>query len=143
MLLVLDTNAFINYYNDYFGEADRLSQETRKFIDLCFDIYDEKYRLSIPSVVFLEIFDKFLNTQEKRKEFYYSIFSPLKNKEKIEIKSIERGVIEQFIGTSYKLEMHDRIIYCSAKEINAVLVTSDSKIIECNNLAGNPLRIIY
>lgn len=143
MLYLLDTTAFINYFDFFFKKGNKLNSQINKDINICFNKYNYKHRISIPSVVFIEVYDNFLKSQEKRAEFYNTVFHPLKENEMIEIKPIEKGVLEEFTKIPYRLEMHDKIIYSSAKEINATLITNDPSILECNKLAGEPIRIVF
>src|SRR5579871_570783 len=95
-LFVLDTVGFINYFKDFFNEDERLSIDARELINNCFDFESPNHKLSIPSVVFIEIFEKFLKGQEKVSQFRYEIFSKIENNPDIEIKSIDKEVLEHF-----------------------------------------------
>src|ERR1700744_5379955 len=96
-LYVIDTVAFINYFNEFFEEDDMLSKKTRETISFCFNVENSSYKLSIPSVVFLEIFEKFLRGAEIVKKFRYEILSKIEDNEYIEIKPIDKEVLENFI----------------------------------------------
>ena len=144
MLCVIDTVAFINYFREYINnEPIRISRSTSAIISKSLSSEHVNYKLCVPSVVFIEVFDKFLKTEEQSLKFYYNVFVRLKSNPKVEIKGIELGVLAQFFSITYDLEQHDKIIYSSAREIDATLITNDPKIIACNNICGNPIDIIF
>lgn len=131
---VLDTVGFINFFNVFFGEKDILSKSTRKTIERCFSLSYNNYKLIIPSVVFIEIHKKFLKTEEDCLKFYYEIYSLVQDSEDIEVKPIEKEVLEIFsnISQEHSLELHDRIVFSSAIQLEAPLITNDSKILKAN-----------
>ena len=55
---VTDTNSLIYYFHDLFGEGCILSQKVKGIFEQAFNLYQSNVRLSIPSVVFLEIYEK-------------------------------------------------------------------------------------
>lgn len=145
-LFVLDTVGFINYFNDFFSEDNKLSPKARGIIELCFDYTQSQYKLSIPSVVLLEIFEKFLRGEDIVLKFRYEIFSKIEHNPDIEIKSIDKEVLYYYSlidDDIIKLEYHDKLITASAIQINAPLITCDSKIIEYMSKSPKPIELIF
>jgi PIN domain nuclease of toxin-antitoxin system len=141
---VIDTVAFINYFNDFFGEIDILLSETRRKINLCLDKNLNSHKLVIPSIVFLEVFRKFLTDEEKVKKFYYEIYIHLKENNNIEIKAIEKEVLEIFQNLNdYEMEHNDKLIYASAVQLNSSLITNDPVIINYNKKRNLIPSIIF
>jgi PIN domain nuclease of toxin-antitoxin system len=131
---VIDTVAFINYFNIFFNEVDILTPETRRKINLCFDRNLDSHKLVIPSIVFLEIFRKFLINEEKVKMFFYEIYNDLRENSNIEIKAIEKEVLEIFQNLNdFSMENNDKLIYASAVQLKSALITNDPVIISYNN----------
>jgi PIN domain nuclease of toxin-antitoxin system len=131
---VIDTVAFINYFNIFFNEVDILTPETRRKINLCFDRNLDSHKLVIPSIVFLEIFRKFLINEEKVKMFFYEIYNDLRENSNIEIKAIEKEVLEIFQNLNdFNMENNDKLIYASAVQLKSALITNDPVIISYNN----------
>lgn len=131
---VIDTVAFINYHNSYFSESDKLTGKTRDIISKCLDSSYNYYKLIVPSVVFIEIFKKFLRNEEDSKRFYYEVYSPIRDLDDVEIKSIEKEVLELMIkiGPEHSLDLHDKLIYASAAQLQCPLISNDPKIIKAN-----------
>ncbi|MDY6904040.1 MAG: hypothetical protein SWH61_05075 [Thermodesulfobacteriota bacterium] len=91
-------------------------------------------RLSIPSVVFIEIHEKWLTTEEFLRKFYYEVYSKLIQSDNIEIKPIDREVLENLINLDGVLsdhDLHDKIILASAMTLDSPLITTDIDIINC------------
>lgn len=138
-IFVIDTVAFINFYNDFFEEERFLSRNTLRIIEDCLNSEKRDYKLIIPSVVLVEIFDKQLKTDEKTAEFKYNILKPLMENEDVEIKSIEPevlAVISDINDPDYKIENHDLIVLSSAVQMGATLITKDRKVISFLNKKG-------
>jgi predicted nucleic acid-binding protein len=127
---VIDTNAIINYHNDIFNENDNLSRNARNIIDRGFSNSSD-VRLSIPSIVFVEIFKKKFVNDEIAKTFL-EIYKVIKESPNIEIKSIDREVLEKFIliDHNYVSENHDKIILASAMMLSCPLISYDTKIVQ-------------
>lgn len=141
---VLDTVGFINYFNEFFNEANRLSPKSREILNSCFDNLNYN-KLIIPSVVFIEIYTKFLKTEEQLLKFYYTIFIILKDNQDVEIKPLEREVISIYnrIDRMNILEFHDKIIYASAVQLECPLISNDSKIIDVERIENNLIKIMF
>jgi PIN domain nuclease of toxin-antitoxin system len=145
-LYVLDTVGFINFFRDFFEEEEKLSAKAREIIEFCFDYSYPQYKLSIPSVVFIEIFDKFLKGKEVVLKFRYEILSKIENNPDIEIKAIDKEVINSFCLIDdgiLKLEYHDKLITASALQLGTTLITCDSKITKYITKSHNPIKLIF
>jgi hypothetical protein len=131
-LFVLDTNSLISYFSDIFGVMSSISSNAISIIRRAF-LNDPSVRLSIPSVVFVEIFDKWFNSEEFRSKFLAEVFHPITSAHNIEIKRIDQEVLENFIAIDDRvvnLENHDKIILACAMMLECPLITCDPKIIE-------------
>ncbi len=134
-LFVIDTVALISYFSHVFHKSEKISNKALKLIKNAFDNYSP-IRLSIPSIVFVEIFEKWLNSEEFVAEFKAQVFGLVNNAPHIEIKPIEHEVLENFIlleDKNINLENHDRIILASAMMLQCPLITCDTKIIKYVN----------
>jgi len=90
-------------------------------------------QLSIPAVVFVEVFEKWLNEEEFAAKFYYEVMSPILDSPNIEIKPIEREVLENMLTIGAELsehDVHDKLILASAMMLQRPLITSDAKVIQ-------------
>jgi PIN domain nuclease of toxin-antitoxin system len=142
---VIDTVSLINYYNEFFEESDALSKDVRQIIDRCINEADPYFKLIVPSIVFVEIFKKFLKEEERSKRFFYNIYIPLKENDDVEIKGIEREVLNIMtqISIDHALELHDKIIYASAIQLECPLISIDQKIVKANRSENLVPRIIF
>lgn len=136
-LYVIDTCALISFFYHVFVFAQgyegspQLSKRTNNLIAEA--IYSEwtQVRLSIPTVVFVEIFEKWFHSEEFCRLFFYEIFSLLKRSENIEICPIDREVLENVIqigGPLKRRDLHDRLILASAIALSVPLITTDEEI---------------
>ena len=141
---VIDSVAFINYFNQFFEENNQLSNETRKILDKCFNKRNTYYFLVIPSIVFIEIFRKFLKSEELVRKFYYDIYLSILDNETIEIKPIEKEVLQIFQKLyDFKLEHHDRLVFATSIQLYSILITRDPDIIKYNKKRNLVPRIIF
>ncbi len=89
-----------------------------------------------PSVIFVEIFDKWFrernsSSEEFRAKFIAEVYKPIKANPNIEIREIDLEVLQNFLkldDSTINLENRDRIILASAVTLNAPLITSDRKV---------------
>jgi len=105
-------------------------------IEDAFNTSAGEIKLSIPSIVLVEIFEKWLKNEEFRAKFYYEVFYLIKQSPNIEIKPIEREVLENLLkinGSLIKHDIHDKLILASAMMLNCPLITFDSYLIEYVN----------
>ncbi|OKH55546.1 hypothetical protein NIES2101_03960 [Calothrix sp. HK-06] len=137
---VIDTNALIYYFYHIFNVSPQISSKGRSIINKALQDNSD-YLIIIPSVVFVEIFDKWfrdnsnsnIGGEEFRARFISEVFIPIKNSPNIEIRELDKEVLETFLSlndTYIKLENRDRIILASAVVLNSYLITSDRKIKE-------------
>jgi PIN domain nuclease of toxin-antitoxin system len=130
-LYVTDTNSLISYFNDVFSQTSLLSMKARRIIQQALNNPDSGVRLSIPSVVFIEIFEKWFKNEEFAAKFYYEVYKLIADAPNIEIRPIEREVLEnvmQIGGILSKHEIHDKIILASAMTLNCPLISTDHAI---------------
>jgi predicted nucleic acid-binding protein len=132
-LYVIDTTSVISYFADIFEQPSKISQGSLNIIDRAFK-YDN-INLSIPSIVFIEIYHKWFRNEEMAAKIRYEVFERIKSRENIEIKPLEKEVLLNFISIeqiddTINIENHDRQILASAMMLNCSLITSDRKIIK-------------
>ena len=134
---VIDTCALISYYKDVFKGAAGykgspvLSKGTTNIIHEAIYHKCTQYRLSIPNIVFIEIYEKWLRTEEFCRKFFYDVFTPLRASDNIEIRPTDKEVLENLLCLNGQLanhDIHDRIVLASAMALNAPLITMDQKI---------------
>jgi predicted nucleic acid-binding protein len=132
---VIDTTSIISYFDNVFSQGSQISPAALDVIRRAFN-YPEEIVLVIPSIVFVEIFDKWfrgdgIKQEEFRAKFLAEVFEPIRNAANIEIRGIDIEVMEKFLelhDDNVSLENHDRIVLASAAVLEAVLVTSDSNL---------------
>jgi len=131
-LFVLDTNAIISYFNRIFNKGSSISESSLQIIEKAF-FYENEVKISIPSIIFIEIFDKFCLNEELTKKIRYEIYLPIKEKENFEIRELDKEIIEHSLkldDSIVNLESHDKIVLASALTLSCRLITSDKKIIK-------------
>ncbi|PKO04072.1 MAG: hypothetical protein CVU41_18985 [Chloroflexi bacterium HGW-Chloroflexi-3] len=117
-LYVIDTTVLISFFNTIFGCEKKISSFAEKLIDSALNYTDSTIRISIPSIVFVELFDKFIKNEEFSKKIFFEIFIPIINSPNIEIKPIDKDVLLGLSLISGELEhhdLHDKLILASAK----------------------------
>lgn len=132
-LYVIDTNALICYFAHVFNRPSDLSPKAQNLIKHALSTSPVEVKLSIPSVVFVEIFEKWLRTEEFARQFHYEVFHLIKQSPNIEIKPVEGEVLENLLnisGTLSNHEIHDKIILASAMMLECPLITIDRAIVE-------------
>jgi predicted nucleic acid-binding protein len=135
-IYVTDTNALISYFHDVFGVNRDLSARTRRLVAEAFHAYPTDVKLSIPAVVFLEVFEKWFVSEEFAARFHYEVFAPIHESPNIEVKPIDQEVLENLARIEDDLrdeDMHDKIILASAMMLNCPLITTDEVIIKYVN----------
>ena len=129
---VIDTNCLTFYFVNVFKQPHKFTASTLRLLDLAFSGCPDVL-LSIPSIVFVEIFDKWLQNEEFSAKFYYEVYGPIKRCENIEIRPIDAEVMENLVDIQGSLaghDMHDKIVLASAMALDCPLVTTDKKIAE-------------
>jgi len=93
--------------------------------------------LSIPGVVFVEIFNKWFcgdknQDEEFRARFKAEVFEQVRRAPNVEIREIDAEVLEMFLSLhdpDINLENSDRLILASAAVLESTLITTDNNII--------------
>lgn len=132
---VLDTVALISYFSAIFRTDSKISKRQANVIDKAFHNEDAGI-LFIPSIVFVEIFDKWFAgataaAEEFRAKLRSEVLYPIQSAPNIEIRELDFETIEIFLGLTAPnmvLEHHDRIIVATAVSLQAKLITSDGPI---------------
>ena len=89
--------------------------------------------MSIPSVVFLEIFEQWIISEEFARKFHYEVYNIIIESPNIEIKPIEQEVLENLLEVRDNLSRHeinDKIIVASAMMLHCPIITTDPEIIK-------------
>lgn len=129
-IYVVDTTAIISFFPEIFGRGSAISSAALKIMEAGFSGVRE-VRLSIPSIVFVELFEKWHAEEETAGMIRYNIFHKIVAAEYVEIRSLDHEVLENFTKLDdnvENLENHDKIVLASAMTLNCPLITSDGKI---------------
>ena len=144
-LYVIDTCALIAFFDAAFAGAEGydgspvLSPRVVNLISEAIYSSFTKIRLSIPTVVFVEIYEKWLRSEEFCRKFFYDVFVPLQKSENIEIRPTDREVLERLLEIRGELEehdLHDRLVLASAMALGAPLITTDERVTAYVNEKG-------
>ncbi len=136
---VIDTNGLISFFAGVFDDAPgfdgspSISQKTRNTIQKAVSPIEGGVLLSVPSIVFIEIYEKWLRSEEFFRKFFYEVFTPLKQSPNIEIRAIDQEVLENLLtvdGCLAEHDLHDKIVVASAMTLECPIITVDHKIIE-------------
>ncbi|MFA7418526.1 MAG: hypothetical protein WCZ90_02480 [Melioribacteraceae bacterium] len=129
---VIDTNSIIFYFEKVFKQPCALSKRAQNIISEGFN-YNSNILLVIPSIVFVEIQNKWFKTEEFAKTFYYEVYMRISESENIEVKPIEQEVLsnlKHIRGILSNHDIHDKLILASAIMLNCPLISTDGKIEE-------------
>jgi predicted nucleic acid-binding protein len=141
-IYVADTDAIIRYFHKIFGVSGGLSNRAISLIRQALRADTSEVKLSIPSVVFVEIFEKWFRDEEFARKLQYEVFEEILKSPNVEVKPIEQEVLEKLLtigGNLSSHEINDKIIIASAMTLNCPIITTDSKIIEyVRNYGGIP-----
>lgn len=136
---VIDTNGLISFFSAVFDNTpgfDRspsISDNARNAIKNALSPSEGCILLSVPSIVFIEIYEKWLRSGEFFRKFFYEVFVPLKQSPNIEIRAIDQEILENLLavkGCLLEHDLHDKIIVASAITLECGIITVDPKIIE-------------
>lgn len=136
---VADTNSLIAFFHDVFYDAPnfngapQLSKKTSDIIEQAVFSPSSDVRLSIPSVVFFEIHEKWLKTEEFLRRFYYDVFVSLKDAPNVEIRPIDEEILDNLTrirGCLTDHDLHDKLVVATAVALECGLITTDSLIQE-------------
>ena len=149
---VLDTCSFYSYcckYLNIFTDKEISLQENTLNI-LYNAFHSNNVKIIIPSVIMIEIFDHYFNSDEFINRFkydvYYNILNNGREDSKIAIIDIDLEVMENLFDCytdEISVDLHDKLIIATAlkyKNQNTTLFTSDrkiKKIKKLNNLSIN------
>lgn len=137
--VVIDTTALISYFDWVFEKPSQISDSAIKILKRAFQSESDVI-LSVPSVVLVEIFDKWVRNDEFRAKFVSEVLETLLQYPNIEIKTIDKEVLQNFIkldDEKVNLENHDKLILASAMMLGWPLITSDEKI--CKYVRKHPV----
>jgi PIN domain nuclease of toxin-antitoxin system len=129
--IVADTHAVIWYFARFFNQQNLNSDGVNDVFHQVLNKPLTNLRLVIPSVVFLEIFDKFCRTENDAARIYYECFVPLETCPNVEIRELDKEVIEMVINLEGELkghEVNDKIVVATSAVLNCVLLTKDPVI---------------
>ncbi len=145
---VIDTNGLISFFAGVFDDAPgfdgspSISQKARNAIQEAVSPSEGGVLLSVPSVVFIEIYEKWLRSEHFLRKFFYEVFTPLKQSPNVEIRATDQEVLENLLnvdGCLAEHDLHDKIVVASAMTLKCPIITVDHKIIE---FVGNGERKI-
>lgn len=131
---IIDTVGIISYFHSIFDVSSKLSSRATKIIDDAL-VYRNSI-LIVPSIVFVEIFDKwFKGASASAEEFQarcrFEILERLSSLPNVEIRGIDEEVLYIYAGLhdiANDLENRDRLILATAIALNSPLITVDSQI---------------
>lgn len=132
-IYVTDTNSIIRYFHEMFGVSGRLSKRADSLIRQALSEHPSEVKLSIPSIVFVEIFDQWFTNEEDARKLQYEVFEVILKSPNVEVKPIEQEVLEKLLtigGNLSNHEINDKIIVASAMTLNCPIITTDSEIIK-------------
>ena len=95
-LFVTDATSLISYFSNVFEKPSQISREALNLIDRAL-LNDPAIRLSVPSIVFVEIFEKWFKSEEFAAKIRSEVFEPINNASNIEIKPLEQEVLENLL----------------------------------------------
>ena len=132
-LYVIDTNSIISYFDDVFEQPKVLSLGAERLIAQALYNSAGIIRLSIPSIVFIEIYEKWFADEEFAQKFFYEVYTLIEQSPNIEIKPIEKEVLENLHcigGNLSHHDIHDKLIVASAMMLKCPIITTDHEIIK-------------
>lgn len=131
MRFVVDTHAIIWHFTRAFGQVNCNSATVNSILTETLEDESSKYRLIVPAIAFVEIFDKFSTSKESSRRVFYECFTPLRHCDRIELRELDHEVLETVSQISGELESHevnDKIIVATAAVLSAPILTKDPKI---------------
>jgi len=127
---VCDTNAVIWYFHKAFNVPDRLTAGARRLMDASIFGYSD-VRLSIPGIVFVEIFDKWCLSEEDVARIHAEVFTRLNDAPNVEIRPLDSELLfacAQLGGELTDHDVHDKLVVAAAEVLECDLITSDGII---------------
>ena len=120
---VTDTNGLISFYSwvfegiPNFNPPPKISQQVQSIIMNAVSQVEGSDLLCVPSIVFIEIYKKWLYSEEFLRKFFYEVYCPLKQSPNVEIRAIDQEVLENLLiidGCLSNHDLHDKIVVASA-----------------------------
>lgn len=127
---VSDTNSIIWYFEHVFEETSQLSASAKRILEQAFD-KESDVRLTIPSIVFVEIRIKWYTSDELAAKIAYEVYRPIRDSDNITIRGINDEVLENLMdikGALTNHDLHDKIVLANAMMLRCPLLTSDHDI---------------
>ena len=128
---VLDTSGLIAYFDEIFPKSKRLSEHANSLISEALYSRGTPIRLTVPSIAFVEVFEKWLTTEEILRRFYYEAYLPIEESPNIEVRGIDEEILHALISIGEPLdhhEIHDKLIVACAVVLDCHLITSDEAV---------------
>jgi PIN domain nuclease of toxin-antitoxin system len=145
-LYVCDTNSVIDYFEEVFRAGCKLSAGAKAIFSDALCRRETDIRISVPAVVFVEIFDKWCRSEEFARKFHYEVYVRLAESPNIEIRPLDREMLECMMDIEGNLashEMHDKMILASAIVLQCILISSDTEIRAYNEVTHAIPGVIY
>ncbi|MBN8642287.1 MAG: PIN domain-containing protein [Flavobacteriales bacterium] len=144
-IFVLDTNAILSYFSSVFNSEISISKESIEIIDLAF--HSTEIKLIIPSTVFIEIYIKWIKTQEIGAKIFAEVFYRIKERENMQIRLLDKETLENYmkivdIEDDHNFDSHDKQIYAAAMTMECSLISSDEHLIRYNKRKKFLLQIL-
>ena len=131
---VVDTCAIISYFNNVFKKADTntLSDQVRQLIDWSL-LEQRDIILVLPSAIFVEIYYKWFRNEEEQERIRYEVYEVLKKSKNVEIKPMIKDTFYELVNileanVPANFDNHDKQVLATSMELQAELITSDSKL---------------
>lgn len=134
------------FFSEVFCIENLLSKKVVSLFNEALYGYESQVRIIVPSIVFVEIFEKWSKSYEFLRKFYYEVFTPIYNSPNFEIRSIDFDTLielQNIRGSFSRHDLHDKLILASALSLRSTLITSDSAIYDFVNQNKLDIRIIY
>lgn len=143
--IVLDTCAVISYFDEQFGAGSTISRKGLDIVEEALESLHTPYRLLIPSIVFVEIMDKWFINEERQSQLYFNVFTRLVNCDNVAIRPLSCEtlyILSTLHGSLHRHDLHDKLIVSVALEMDAFLMTSDGPVKTYFSLIGRTNRVI-
>jgi PIN domain nuclease of toxin-antitoxin system len=130
---VSDTVALIWYFANVFEQTSELSRSATSIFDKAINSTTPFIQLIIPAVSIIEIFDKWLKTEEFARKFYFEVYAKLLQSENVYFREVDSDVLAELLridGALANHEINDKLILACAMALDCSLISSDPKIKE-------------
>ena len=135
---VIDTVGLVSFFCEVFDSRPdvglvSISRRARNVIQEALLPLDySRVLLSVPSIVFVEIYEKWIRSEKFLREFFYRVFKPIQQSPNVEIRAIDQEVLGNLVhvdGCLAEHDLHDKIVVASAMTLECPIITVDLKII--------------